>query len=99
MHDVLMPIFIVLDWAIGFFKFAVIAAAVLSWLVAFGVINNRNHFVYTVMDTLYRLTEPALSRIRRYLPNTGGMDLSPVVLLVILWLIQMYLPILANAIP
>ncbi|HLN24671.1 MAG TPA: YggT family protein [Patescibacteria group bacterium] len=99
MHDLLMPIFVVLDWAIGFYKFIVIASAVASWLVAFNVINTRNQAVYTIVDTLYRLTEPVLRRIRHYLPSTGGLDLSPIVLLIVLWLIQMYLPIIVHAIP
>ena len=99
MHDLLMPIFVVLDWAIGFYKFIVIASAIASWLVAFNVINTRNQAVYTIVDTLYRLTEPVLRRIRQFMPSTGGLDLSPIVLLIVLWLIQMYLPIIVHAIP
>src|SRR5690606_4789669 len=53
------------------------ANAILSWLVAFNVVNTRNRFVYVVGDVLYRLTEPALRPIRRILPNLGGIDISP----------------------
>ncbi len=59
----------------------VFAMVVVSWLLAFNVINRSNQFVYTVSDFLYRATEPVLSRIRGYIPNLGGIDLSPLVLL------------------
>ena len=55
----------------------------MSWLVAFGVVNIRNQFIRMVVDMLYRLTEPVLRPIRRMLPNLGGVDISPVVLLLI----------------
>jgi len=65
-----------------------IASAIMSWLVAFNVINMRNRFVYVVGDFLYRVTEPALRPIRRFLPNLGGIDLSPIVLLLILFFLR-----------
>jgi YggT family protein len=58
----------------------VIASVIMSWLVAFDVINRRNQFVYMVGDALYRLTEPALRPIRRMLPDLGGLDISPFIL-------------------
>lgn len=58
-----------------------IAQVILSWLTAFNVINTRNRFVYLVGDFLYRITEPALKPIRRILPKLGGIDISPVVLI------------------
>ena len=58
-----------------------IASAILSWLVAFNVINTRNRVVYMIGDTLYRLTEPALRPIRSVLPNLGGIDISPLILI------------------
>jgi YggT family protein len=66
----------------------VIASAIMSWLVAFGVVNMRNQFIRVVVETLYRLTEPLLRPIRRMLPNLGGVDISPVVLLVGLYFVQ-----------
>jgi YggT family protein len=66
----------------------VIASAIMSWLVAFGVVNTRNQFIRMVVETLYRLTEPLLLPIRRMLPNLGGVDISPVVLLVGLYFVQ-----------
>ena len=61
-----------------------IAQVILSWLTAFNVVNTRNRFVYLVGDFLYRVTEPALGPIRRILPNLGGLDLSPVALILAL---------------
>ena len=68
-----------------------IASAILSWLVTFNVVNTRNRFVYVVGDFLYRITEPALRPIRRVLPNLGGIDLSPVVLILILFFLRDFL--------
>ncbi len=73
---------------ISLYVWLLIASAILSWLVAFNVINTRNRFVYLVGDFLYRVTEPALRPIRRVLPNLGGIDLSPVVLILILMFVQ-----------
>lgn len=66
----------------------VIASAVLSWLIAFNVVNPRNQLVGTIWDTLVRLTEPVLAPIRRFLPNLGGIDISPVILLLALGFIR-----------
>ena len=65
-----------------------VASAILSWLVAFNVINTHNRFVYVVGDFLYRITEPALRPIRSFLPNLGGLDISPVVLILVLIFVQ-----------
>ncbi len=65
-----------------------IAAAVLSWLVAFNVVNTRNQVVHMVGDMLYRLTEPLLRPIRNMLPNLGGIDISPVILILIILFLQ-----------
>lgn len=63
------------------YSWAIILVALLSWLVAFGVVNPSNRIVYTVSNFLYRITEPVLAPIRRLLPQMGGIDLSPIVLL------------------
>jgi YggT family protein len=68
-----------------------IASAILSWLVTFNVVNTRNRFVYVVGDFLYRITEPALRPIRKILPSLGGIDLSPVVLILILFFLRDFL--------
>jgi YggT family protein len=78
--------FIVL--VIDLYIWVVIAGAILSWLIAFNVVNTSNRLVYTIADMLYRLTEPALRPIRNILPNLGGIDISPVILILILLFIR-----------
>lgn len=68
-----------------------IANAVLSWLVAFNVVNPHNNIVRTIGETLYRLTEPALRPIRSFLPSLGGLDISPVILIIILLFLERFL--------
>jgi YggT family protein len=82
------PIFELLVQIIELYKFVLIIAVIMSWLVAFNVINTHNRFVYTVNDFLYRVTEPALRPIRRFVPQLGGVDISPIVLILLLWFIQ-----------
>lgn len=74
--------------ALDLYTWIIIISAVLSWLIAFNVINTRNQFVATVWEMLYRVTEPALRPIRRLLPNLGGIDISPVILLLLIFFVQ-----------
>ena len=74
--------------AIDLYIWVVIISAILSWLVAFNVVNTRNQFVAMVGDFLYRITEPFLAPIRRMMPNLGGIDISPVILILIIILIE-----------
>jgi YggT family protein len=74
--------------ALEIYVWLLIASAVLSWLIAFNVVNTRNQFVAMVWDFLYRITEPALRPIRSILPNLGGIDISPVILILIIFFIQ-----------
>ena len=76
--------------ALEFYMYAVILNVILSWLVAFNVVNVSNRFVYLVGDFLHRITEPALRPIRRYLPKLGGLDISPLVLIVLLLFAQRF---------
>ena len=78
--------FIVL--VIDLYIWVIIAGAILSWLIAFNVVNTQNRFVYSVADMLYRVTEPALRPIRSILPNLGGIDISPVLLILFLLFIR-----------
>ena len=78
--------FIVL--VIDLYIWVVIASAILSWLVAFNVVNTNNRFVLSIADMLYRLTEPALRPIRSILPNLGGIDISPIIVILIIIFIQ-----------
>jgi YggT family protein len=75
-------------YVIQLYTWIVIASAIFSWLYAFNVVNPRNQFVGMIGSTLYKLTEPALRPIRRILPDLGGLDLSPIVLLIGLWFLQ-----------
>lgn len=84
----MQSLLILITQVIQIYIWVIIAAAILSWLIAFNVVNVSNRFVYTVVDVLNRLTEPALRPIRRVLPDLGGIDLSPVVLLLLLFFIQ-----------
>ena len=81
-------IFILLDSIIVIYIWIVIINAVLSWLVAFNILNTQNRFVFSVLDTTYKLTDPALNKIRRFLPTFGSIDLSPVVLILFLMFIR-----------
>ena len=76
---------------IDLYMWIVIIGVVLSWLVAFNVVNTTNRFVYMVGDFTHRATEPALGRIRRYIPNLGGMDISPIVLIILLMFLQRFI--------
>ncbi|MEY3232776.1 YggT family protein [Aquidulcibacter sp.] len=76
------PVEWLLNTVLGLYLWVVIAGAVMSWLVAFDVINLRNRFVATIYDTCERLTTPVLNPIRKVIPNLGGVDLSPVALII-----------------
>jgi len=81
-------IFILLDSIIAIYIWIVIINAILSWFVAFNILNTQNRFVFSVLDTTYKLTDPALNKIRRFLPTFGSVDLSPVVLILFLMFIR-----------
>jgi YggT family protein len=84
-EEVLMvPLINFIVYVIQLYIWVIIASAILSWLIAFNVVNTSNRFVYSVADMLYRLTEPALRPIRSFIPNLGGIDISPVILILIL---------------
>jgi YggT family protein len=74
--------------ALQLYSWLIIASAIISWLVAFGVINMRNDFVRSVYDFLTRVTEPALRPIRNIMPNLGGIDVSPIILLLLIFFIE-----------
>lgn len=85
---ILGPLIEVVMIAIDLYIWAIIISAILSWLIAFDVINTTNRFVYTVLDFLGRVTEPALRPIRNVLPNLGGIDISPIILILGLFFLQ-----------
>jgi YggT family protein len=84
MRAVLDIVLIVLD----LYVWLLIAMAILSWLIAFNVVNTRNQFVAAVAEFLYRITEPLLAPIRSFIPNLGGLDISPIILILIIMFIQ-----------
>lgn len=88
---VLDPLIQVAIVALDLYWWVVIVSAILSWLVAFNVVNTSNRLVYTIGDFLWRITEPALRPIRRVLPNLGGIDISPVVLLLAIFFVKQLL--------
>lgn len=81
MDAIVGPVVWLIFTVIDLYMWVVIASVILSWLTAFNVVNTHNRVVYMIGDVVYRLTEPALRPIRRILPDLGGIDLSPVVLL------------------
>ena len=77
-------VLILFDQAVNLYIWILIINAIISWLVAFNVLNTSNRFVYSVLEVSYKLTAPPLNYIRRYLPNLGSIDISPVVLILVL---------------
>lgn len=79
------------------YKLIVLVAVVVSWLLAFNVINYHNNFVRSAVRILDTLTEPVFRQMRRIIPPIGGLDLSPILIFVIIWIVQVYvLPIIGN---
>jgi YggT family protein len=74
-------IFILLDSVITIYLWVIIINALLSWLVAFNILNTQNRFVFSLLDTTYKLTDPALNKIRKFVPTFGSVDISPIILI------------------
>jgi len=81
-------IFILLDSIITIYLWIIIINAVLSWLVAFNILNTQNRFVFGVLDATYKMTDPALNKIRKYIPTFGSIDISPVILILLLMFLR-----------
>ena len=77
--------------ALDLYWWIIIASAIFSWLFAFNVVNPRNQFVGTIGNILFRMTEPALRPIRRFMPDLGGIDISPIILLLVIFFIRQFL--------
>ncbi len=71
------------------YSYIVIANVLISWLIAFNVLNTQNRFVYSILEMTYKITNPVLNKIRSFLPNLGSLDISPVILLLLIWFIEM----------
>src|SRR5690606_14704475 len=88
LHDpgaAMYSLYLLVDTVLNLYSWCLIIWVIMSWLISFNVINTHNRFVHMVGDFLYRITEPALRPIRRFLPDLGGLDLSPVVLILLIW--------------
>ena len=89
----LIPLFVALLWLfdtlVGLYIIVIFAAVIVSWLVAFGVLNTYNHFARSLIRALDALTEPVFRRVRRIIPSLGGLDLSPMIVLLVLYFVRM----------
>src|SRR5579871_3701270 len=82
------PILEVIIFLLNAYIYIIIAAVILSWLIAFNVVNTRNQIVGMIADFLYRITEPVFRPIRQLMPNLGGIDFSPLIVLLIIYVIE-----------
>ena len=85
----MIAIFYLAIQILKFYSYVVIANVVISWLIAFNVLNTQNRFVYSILEMTYKLTDPILNKIRGFLPNLGSLDISPIILLLLIWFIEM----------
>ena len=85
----MIAIFYLLLQILKLYSYVVIANVVVSWLIAFNILNTQNRFIYSILEFSYRLTDPILNKIRRFLPNLGSLDISPIILLLLIWFIEM----------
>jgi YggT family protein len=85
----MIAIFYLILQILKLYSYVVIANVIISWLIAFNILNTHNRFVYSILELSYRLTDPFLNRIRRFLPNLGSLDISPIILLLLIWFIEM----------
>tara|TARA_B100001175_G_C19322172_1_gene548301 strand:+ start:228 stop:518 length:291 start_codon:yes stop_codon:yes gene_type:complete len=81
-------IFILLDSVMTIYLWVIIINAILSWLVAFNILNTHNRFVFSILDTTYKLTDPVLNQIRRFIPTFGSIDISPLILILALMFLR-----------
>ena len=81
-------LFVLLDSIITIYLWIIIINAILSWLVAFNILNTQNRFVFSILDATYKMTDPALNKIRRYIPTFGSIDISPVILILFLMFLR-----------
>ena len=73
---------------IDLYKFILIVYIIATWLIAFNIVNTSNRYVYALMNVMYRLSEPSLRLIRRYIPAFGNIDISPIIVFLLLWFLQ-----------
>ena len=85
----MIAIFYLVLQILKLYSYVVIVNVIVSWLIAFNILNTQNRFVFSILELSYRLTDPILNKIRRFLPNLGSLDISPIILLLLIWFIEM----------
>ena len=85
----MIAIFYLVLQILKLYSYVVIVNVIVSWLIAFNILNTQNRFVYSILELSYKLTDSILKKIRRFLPNLGSLDISPVILLLLIWFIEM----------
>ena len=85
----MIAIFYLVLQILKLYSYVVIGNVIVSWLVAFNILNTNNRLVYSILEFTYRLTDPILNKIRRFLPNLGTLDISPIILLLLIWFVEM----------
>jgi YggT family protein len=85
----MIAIFYLVLQILKLYSYVVIANVLISWLISFNILNTQNRFVYSILELSYRMTDPILNKIRRFLPNFGSLDISPIILLLLIWFIEM----------
>ena len=84
----MIPIYLLVLQLLKLYSYVVIVNVVISWLIAFNVLNTSNRFVYSILEFTYKLTDPIYNKIRRFLPNLGAFDISPIILLLLIGFIE-----------
>ena len=85
----MIAIFYLVLQLLKLYSYVVIANVIISWLIAFNILNTQNRFVYSILELTYKLTDPILNKIRGFLPNLGSLDVSPIILLLLIWFLEM----------
>ena len=85
----MIAIFYLVLQILKLYSYVVVDNVIISWLIAFSVLNTQNRFVYSILELSYRLTDPILNKIRRFIPNLGSLDISPIILLLLIWFVEM----------
>ena len=95
MQVILGPILGLIDIILGLYVWLLLISIILSWLIMFNLVNTSNRFIYVAGDFLHKVTEPVLRPIRRFIPFIGGMDISPIILLLAIWFVRDFIRRLA----
>ena len=85
----MIAIFYLVLQLLKLYSYVVIANVIISWLIAFNILNTSNRIVYSILEFTYKLTDPIYNKIRRFLPHLGAFDISPIILLLLIWFIEM----------